>query len=609
MFSISRSEVSRGSSGCLWGLGLLLSIVAQVHGESLDNLGAIVWTQQTRSFSDPDRLSATLQVAPTVAVKNPQGSSPSELIKRQYGFGASDSPEAYAIFESKILALNNAADATHLPAGRVVVPDLPTMTSRSSAAIVPEGPVVRNRSMVVDLGVGTPTNSPSFAYTKPISIADRIRNSLNYTRVDRYLATEAQKLVERANQAGVPVLVGSETGIQLSGSAGGCNDAAANDTAENILSKEESDIITSSINASPMKIERYVIVLDTGWPTYEQQLFSLRTVRGIFDAVRTSLRLPTDGLARFDPELRKASFVPPTHAHACMILQSLREFVALDQNERLKVLYLPLRPGQPVASEYFRELIELDQLIEFMGGELFSRSPTEKEMLDAKKIADSALVDLTALNTPWPSGDDVVRIYEPLVSGLIRVLDTYSRINSVSVPGQSKVDARFWISLSWNFTRYAAAPSLPASQSYMLFAAAGNDKTDFVAGRRLFASEAASNRRVFAVMNSDEKSGGLTCSSAVFGNLWEAQNVDANVASFPGRLSGQPTSLCPGPGGGTSFSTPRLAWLSAAADIAFGVDGDSWWKALEVRLLKSRLKIDIDQNSAPISVKRLFDAK
>lgn len=601
---ISRFAVPKGISGCFWVLSLLLSIVAQVYGESLDDLGAIVWTQQTRSFSDPDRLSATLQVAPTVAVNNPEGSSPSELIKRQYGFGSSDSPEAYAIFEARILALNSAADATRLPAGRIFVPDLPTMTSRSSAAMAPEAPVVRNGSMVVRLGAGTPADSPSFAYTKPISIADPIRNSLNYTRIDRYLATDAQQIVDRANQAGISVLAGSETGIQLADNAGNCNDAAAN-----ILSKDEREIIASALNAAPAKIEHYVIVLDTGWPTYEQQLFSLRTVRRIFDDVRTSLRLSTDALARFEPDLPAVLFVPPTHVHACMIHQSLREFVALDQNERLKVLYLPLRPGQSTAREYFRELIELNQLIELMGGELFSRSPTVREIRVAKNFADLALANLTALQAPWSSGDDVVRIYEPLVSGLIRVLDTYSRIDSVSVPGHSKVNARFWISLSWNFTRYAAAPSLPLSQSYMVFAAAGNDKTDFVVGRRLFASEAASSRRVFAVMNSDEKSGSLTCNSSVFDKLWEERNVDTNIASFPGRLSGESTSLCPGPGGGTSFSTPRLAWLSAATDIAFGADGDSWSNALGIRLLKSRLKVDADPNSAPISIKRLFDAK
>ncbi|SEM03594.1 hypothetical protein SAMN05518845_11516 [Variovorax sp. YR750] len=601
---VSRNDLLHGRKRKVWLWCLLLCFAAHSHGESLDDLSAIVWTPQTRSFSDPEHLNAVLQVAPAVTVQVAQGSSPSALIKRLYGFGASDSKDAYAAVENRILALNGATDATRLPWGKVLVPDLPRMTSRAPTPGLFDGPVVTNSSAVVNTLPAISGDSPAFAYTRLVSITDPIADSLNFTRIDRYLATDAQEVVKRATATGLPVLAGAESGIQLADASDNCSDTAAK-----VLSAQEEALIGKAFRESSSAMERYLVVLDTGWPTHEEQLVALRTMRRIFDVVRTGLRLSGTNMPRFEPEQKAASFMPPTHAHACMILRSLREFVALDPGARVKVVYLPLRPGQPGAREFFRELIALDQIVQLQGGDRFGRKPTLEEINIARSFADNAITSIIALREPWTPGDDVVRIYEPLVSGLIRVLDTYAKIGPVTSAGQAQVKARFWISLSWNFTKFAAPPSLPISSSYMIFAAAGNDRTDFVRGGRLFASEATMSRRVFAVMNSDEASGGLTCGSSVFGKLWDAENSDANIAAFPGRLSSAPSSACPGLGGGTSFSAPRLAWLSAARDSALSNEGDTWTRKLGLKLLKSRLKVPADPGSAPVSIQRLFDSE
>lgn len=569
--------------------------------ESLDNLAGIVRVEHTRSFTDVELLAFSLETAPSVAVQLPKGSSPSELIKQVYGFGASNSREAYDLVEARILTINNAEDATKLRAGKVLIPDLPVMTSKSTSTWGSTGPIVRNPSAMVRTEKDIGPAQPKFAYSKPVRIGAPIADSLIYTRLERYPATEAARIIDEAKTQKREVAGGIEVGIQLATNPADCNEVSTK-----VLSADERYKIAAALKRSADQTERYLIVLDTGWPTVDDQVRSLRYLRRILDMVRSSLRLPQSTLSRFTPSVPETAFVPTAHLHACMVAQSLREFVALDEDQRIKIIFLPLRPGQFTAHDVFRELIELDQLIIALGGNQFKRSPNTNEIALASNFARDALAQLETLKKPWPAGDDVVGIYEPLISGLIRILDAYARITPVSAPGMAKVDVRFWLSLSWNFTKFAATPSLPSSSNYMVFAAAGNDQADFVVARRLFASEAVMGHRVFAVMNNDKSSGALTCNSAHFAALWIEENADSNIGSYPGQLGAEPSQLCPGPGGGTSFSTPRLAWLTAASDISSRADDMNWPKILSIRLLKSREKIDNDPNAAPVRVMRLI---
>ncbi|BAU74403.1 hypothetical protein [Metapseudomonas furukawaii] len=579
----------------------LLAFCSGAHSEPQSELSSIVWVPQTRSFSDVDRLRSTLDLAPVVEINNPPGRSPSELIRRQYGFGISDSQEAYSAIEAKVLSLNGAKEATLFPAGKIIIPDIPKMTSTRPSESEASWPVARNNSKIIRSFTSYPFDSPSIAYTKPITISNPIQESLNYGRIDRYSATDAAQLISRAAEAGESIVAGSEAEVQISSNSTDCDNPS-----QKVLSEDDREIISRAISESTTNIERYLIIVDTGWPNYEQQALSLQAIRRIFNEVRTSLKVPENGISKFKESLPEGSFSSPTHPHACMIYQSLIEFTSIDKKNTIKIVYIPLRPGQPGAKDYFRELLELDFIIQAKGHALYTNSPSNGVLESARAYADKALKEITALKEPWSTGDDVVRIFEPVTSGLIRVFDAYTKIDDVSRPGQPMVHARFWISLSWNFTKYSAAPSLPSSSAYLVFVAAGNDQTDFVASRRLFASEAAMGYRVFTVMNSDESSGGLTCKSARINNIWNEQNIDSNIASFPGRLSNAPSSICPGSGGGTSFSTPRLAWISAATDISFENHNEYWPKALSKRLLKSRTKVESDPNAAPISIKLLF---
>jgi len=103
--------------------------------------------------------------------------------------------------------------------------------------------------------------------------------------------------------------------------------------------------------------------------------------------VQLNTRVPIAGLSRFNPELQTDMFSAPTHVHACMIQQSLREFVANDPKAILQVIYVPLRPGQQQSRELFQEIIELDQLLLRMGTVLFFRFFMATVIVDVEILA------------------------------------------------------------------------------------------------------------------------------------------------------------------------------------------------------------------------------
>lgn len=581
-------------------LSLFFFVCLDSHAESLDDLGAIVRTEHTRSFNDTKRLEFSIKTAPLVQIEMPPGGSPSQMIKDHYGFGISNSKESYQLVESRILKINGVSSATQFPSGIALVPDLPTLTSQVPNSDKSIGPTVTNKSPLSHIEHEEKENFSFIGYEKQLIIPGKIENSLVYTRVDRYSATDAARILNETGGQNSNIGVGFEMGIQLSQRDGDCQNESAK-----VLSNAEKEALQKAIKLNQDKTERYLVVLDTGWPSFEDQVYSLQHMRNIFDVVRKSIRVDDESISKFSPKIHSLDFIPLDHQHACMISNALKEFSSLDKDNRIKILFVPIRPGQARSRELFREILEIDQLISSKGDQLFSRKPSKEEIQLSKEIAKKAIDNLPALQWSWKTGDDVVRVYEPLISGLIRIFDTYAGEKPQDEPGFTDIDARFWLSFSWNFTKFAARPSLPQGDNYMVFAATGNDGKDFFSENRLYAREAISGRRVFAVMNSDHEIGKLTCKSAIYTELWHGENI-ANVGSFPGRLGTTSNQLCPGAGGGTSFSTPRVAWIAAASDVSQRANNLVWPLELSSRLLKGREKIKEDPLSAPIRILKVF---
>ncbi|SAL49800.1 hypothetical protein AWB67_02274 [Caballeronia terrestris] len=576
--------------------------------ESLDDLSAVVIVEQTRSLANASKLEATIETAPLVIAHNKKGDSPSNFILKNYGFGKTDSQEAYKNIEGKIFAANNITSDKSFPVGNLLIPDLPVLTNAEAAIPSPAIPISRNTSLS-DQRDATLANPDGLETARgPVYLhkifGNRSPNTpIDYKRLDIYSIADAAAVIKTASQSGLKTSAGMENGIQLADSVSSCD----SDIRPLLNDNDRIEVKNAISNIKPGK-ERYLIILDTGWPTFDEETHSQLAFRKIFDRARKALNIKPSDIDAFVPNISQSSYVPPTHDHACMVYKALQELRKLDLKDNLEVLYLPLRPGQARTTELFKEILLLDKILESLGGDRFARTSSPAEIRSAKAFTDESLQNIVALKQPWAPNDDVVRVYEPLISGLIKILDTYSQVDQDVVPGMKKIDAKFWLSLSWNFTRFTTPPDLPLSGHYIVFAAAGNDNADFVSVQRLFASEAISNSRVVAVMNSDEQSGGSTCNSATFNGLWSSEYSDKGIISFPGRLDEKVGTKCPGPGGGTSFSTPRIAWLSAIAELSNEANNSTWTAAITHRLASSRMKINNDPNTAPISIKKLMMA-
>ncbi len=591
----------RGSR--LVALTAMIALSQTVGAEPADSLKAVVMVEQSVTVAEPWGLDATIQTAPSAIVTNKAGTTPSQLIEKLYGVRRNAAPDAYDILEARVLELNGAPDAKSLPSGRVVVPDLPRLSSATSAVRQAEIPTVARYSTGSEALPVAIDTARGPLYDKPVRL-QLPPDTARINRVDVYNSDVGQQIYATARNNGQAARIGMEMNIALASSTTDCSMPIAP-----ILTNETHQLISQRLAGYTGAKERYLVILDTGWPNAIERTSALTTLRGIYDRVRTAMKIKEEDVPRFSIAAPSNSFSGPTHAHACLIHRALQEMRALDLQQRIKVVFLPLKPGQDGATALFEETLMLDQLIRNGGATVFTERPNPNGLRAASTFVKESLRTLPALSQAWNPNDDVVRIYEPLISGLIRILDAYARIDGNVDPEFTEVDARFWISVSWSFNQYAAAPDLPMSSKYVVFAAAGNDKTDFVLAQRLFASEALNNNRVVAVMNTDEHSQALTCNSATFPGIWDEENAGRPIVSFPGRLGNAAGDACPGTGGGTSFSTPRVAWLVAAAELPQQVDESKWLPHIAHQLAASRKKSATDPLAAPLDITTLFGQK
>ncbi|MFC5477773.1 hypothetical protein [Massilia suwonensis] len=575
------------------------------HAEEKFELKTIIVSVQTRSFAELERLKQSIALAPSASAVVPKGSTPSKVISQLYGIGPTNSPAAYDAIQRKIFELNGVVDEKSLKAGKIIVPDMPKLTSRTDTDLVEEKlTIAKNTSKIIaQESLGGIESGVDKTYESLIKIKEPLRRSINYLRAEILASEQAKELLKQADEVGAIYATGSEAQINLS-----ANEVDCADINSKFLSDDEVASIQTALKDSPRNKERYLLVFDTGWPTYEDRQRSLEFLRKAFDDVRKAIQLKSTDMPVFSTT-SPGAFSPPDHPHSCMIRQSMLQTRSIDAQGLIKIIYIPLRPGQIGAQDYFRELLALSQLVKAKGAEVFSRAPTANEIQLANTFASASLSSTSTLSTPWKRDQNMIAIYEPLISGLLQILNAYAKIDLNMKGGRPSVDVKFFLSTSWNFTNYTIAPELPHAFTYMVFAAAGNDGADFIVSQRLFASHALTNRQIVAVMNSDLETGYSTCSTAVFNDIWNSHYSASAVVSFPGRLSSDRESSCPGLGGGTSFSTPRLAWIAAVSELSNPTTQLSWQNEISERLVSSRSKVQGDFKAAPVSIKKLLSLK
>lgn len=331
----------------------------------------------------------------------------------------------------------------------------------------------------------------------------------------------------------------------------------------------------------------YLFIADVGYPSLADCQRSRRALKRLIAAAYSGERRAYDS----DIDESCAGVDTASAKHARVIHRSLRPLEQRDRYSRVSVVYVPLLalPGQDTE---IRELLRMQFALGRTGS---VRDAKEYENIQAETAAAFENVG-TAL-----AADGTMIIDRALVNALWTL-----------GWAAAKKDSTFAIfSLSWWAPARARLSGPPQSSRQgtrsLAFVAAGNEDRDVYPAqdslRRDFISITNSSRDFVGVVNAVERAERFDpiCRSSYphFSGLTEAPMLFA----FDGRTEQDADVNC-----GTSFATPRVAWLAAASlgRVTMANEGD-----LRIAMLQ---RLGLDPRSArglgdlKVIVSKLFDS-
>lgn len=526
----------------------------------------------TRLNAQADRQMATLQVVvdnsyqtpaslrqieqfstviPPRTVRVQPGDTLSAIVAREYGFGRSDKQvsAAYEGLLSAIRRLNDglSSDDTINP-GALLIPNLPKwgfakrqpLASAESKAATPSGrdiqALTRNGTQPVDL-----ISQTTFAIGRADSTLVHVD-----VLMDTLRSVAGQQLL-RENYIGV-----ERAPIDIAFAVSHDQDLG--------VSQFSLFQVTQSLARRLTSPRRRVnlFVLDSGWPLAEHG-HSLGQLREMIDDVGALYGIEA-------PHGPDVAMPAAKQTHCEQIAEAIAPLQALDRGSAVNVVFIPLTRDQR-ASEVLTKLVQLGLSIQRLeklsraGTAIVSAERRASEVahaaLDAKQITDRLPKDATAM--PFTTDGAVL----DAVWYLGRAL--------------SKKDNSFFVvSESWTAPSGVLSFKPIDLQRGIAITAAGNEKKRIIFQEPVvnFASNALTSDYVVAVVNLDS-SGTIACDSSELGTV----GLDlVRAVGFDGRIKGH----C-----ATSFATPRVAWLIAAADAVRSVDVDpSIWPGRTAKLIR-----------------------
>ncbi|QVX40685.1 LysM peptidoglycan-binding domain-containing protein (plasmid) [Ralstonia solanacearum] len=532
----------------------------------------------------PKKLSGLLANSFTKPFTVKPGQTLSGILQEQFNITQKWAPQTYESFATHVQQANGIIDPTRdIKAGQVLVlPDMPRGAGPPKFAAVQSD----TRAQITfgqigpDLNLAEPPrtlNQVSDITPREIQVRSMKRGQYAALKIDPF-STRRQMI-----EAGQPIPLKGAIVAKM----------AASDAAAVAVDSTSKAVITKLLR-SPTKTRPYLIVLDDSWPSQDDFRRSVRFILEASERIRDAYSLQdprgeTDDVKLLKSELDKDRYgttfcdndceYPQLKWHAAMVRRSLDDFRSLDTQDRVQVIYLPLNVAQRYAPNLLGEIMRValladsvsDQLVLKMPGGSFpaATQPGSPNFYDIDPIVKSILAApaLSAIPPAYTPGAELsVSTDKSIIDAVVNFMVLYSAASQ----------RPHFISMSWTSPRNSLPATFRDDAPYGLWlAAAGNDPAVSVQAQLpLFAGRSTVPGDFIAVQNT--ASAGCDTS-----RLSALPALHVYGLAFPGRVD---ADHC-----GTSFSTPRVAWLLALREAAKGMTvkpsaDDSWtqWKALRM---------------------------
>ena len=310
------------------------------------------------------------------------------------------------------------------------------------------------------------------------------------------------------------------------------------------FSKEELALVANKLSSAPDGNRSLVVVLDDAWPDQaafvRSRDFITQKVAWLSSRDQLNLGLPCGDM---QASSHPSTTFPSEYFHARDISESLSPLVAVD-SKRVNVIYIPITRSPSGADKLLELIVQFD-----MTSKLLAASRPSVPLVDPcsmlnksqRLAARTKVKQLPAEFTGRSAKTD---------AGILQSVLTFLQVYS------ERTETPVFITTSWT------APSLTYSIDFssvgkvIVVAATGNKSGLDVNHFKIdFSRRAQDQSNILAVMNM-RRDGTLDPTSSLVG-MQRPQHQFA--VGFDGYLR---------PGvSGTSFSTPRVAWLLAAREV------------------------------------------
>jgi hypothetical protein len=490
----------------------------------------IIVMQRVNSRYDlPDNLSAALDKALPAQVQVRPAEGITSILSRLYSVGDHSVKPAVGPLISWIRARNNLPENLALAAGQpLTVPDVPKLALTAPGAANPNNRVAK---LSLDL---RPLND----------LAGLIR-------------IDSERGLDEAQRPGAAVVVSIR---QLTASQAA--DALNQDPDLTLVSaplnvKFLDDALHGSATTAtpalsviqiaatrPVMQHPILFVFDDNWPSLAEEEASRTYLLTAIRDLRSKLLMPPMKAFSLACSLgaKVTDWPDAGRSHSAEIAEALVPFKTVAPAAAVKVVYVPAIAAGPCASEVIGQIAEFHLIAEHMA-DVLGKEPALPDIVKGyHALAAQVVARIDVAETNRQAKTDVEAI-----QGLFEFARLYGAFLSQPV----------FVSMSWDFPLDRYFPKVPSEFGGLFVVAAGNDGTDdqgnalppVIQTKIQFAARSAHPGDMLAVMNVDD-AGKLTC----YSSLVDPAGM-AFATSYPGDIS---QTTC-----GTSFSTPRVAWLLA----------------------------------------------